>query len=201
MNNNDKLPKKIIEMREVWKPIPGLEKYHASSLGRIKSFVRKTAKILKPACNDKGYKTVCMNGKSISVHRAVAMAFGMILNSDEVNHIDGNKINNCVENLEKSNRLHNVRHAYSIGLVGPSNGQKNGNSKLSAAEAKQVIKAYHGNEKLTLIGKRFNITKASVCAIGSGVSWKELDNYRAKFKGITRKQKLAAYKKALEGEE
>lgn len=66
---------------------------------------------------DKGYLRVTIGGKSISVHRLVALAFlPNPMKHKEVNHIDGNKENNCLENLEWCSRSENMKHAYAIGL-------------------------------------------------------------------------------------
>ena len=103
---------------EIWKPVVGYEGlYEVSNLGRVKSLPRKKCKgnILKPHIN-KGYEYVhlCKNGKSYyaKVHRVVAEAFlQTIPNKNHVNHIDGNKTNNAVSNLEWCTATENLKHA------------------------------------------------------------------------------------------
>lgn len=109
---------------EVWKDIRGYEGiYQISNLGRIKSLHRdcRNGRILNPAKNNSGYLRVALsnNGKIRydSIHRLVAEAF--ISNPKklpEVNHIDGNKLNNSVENLEWVTKGENQIHAYKTGL-------------------------------------------------------------------------------------
>lgn len=117
-------------MKEIWRDIAGYEGlYQVSNYGRIKSLERlektvgavrqrrRRERILKET-NIYGYRNVCLanNGykRTVRVHRIVAKTF--IPNPDgklEVNHIDGNKANNRVDNLEwctrKENSLHSVK--------------------------------------------------------------------------------------------
>ena len=105
---------------EVWKDIDGYEGlYQVSNLGRVKSL--KNKKILKYSKNYKGYCQINLykNGKrkKYCIHRLVALGYvNNILNKEQVNHIDGNKENNCVYNLEWVTCSENNKHAYKIGL-------------------------------------------------------------------------------------
>lgn len=90
--------------------------YLVSDKGRVLSTWRKNQHILKPYIVGAGYKVVRLvdddgNEHQFYVHRLVAQAF--IANPDnlpEINHKDEDKTNNCVENLEWCDRLHNMRH-------------------------------------------------------------------------------------------
>lgn len=105
-------------MSEIWKWISGFEGlYKISNKGRVKSFHRKKkkGKILS-ANNKSGYKKINLskNGKcySIRIHRLVAEAFiPNPENKSQINHLDMNKSNNKVENLEWVTPAENVRHA------------------------------------------------------------------------------------------
>ena len=103
---------------EEWRDIKGYEgKYQVSNLGRVKS----RHKILKPN-NVKGYLYVYPSKNSkkeaLKVHRLVAEAFiDNPENKPEVNHIDGNKENNRVENLEWCTKSENMQHAIKTGLM------------------------------------------------------------------------------------
>lgn len=109
---------------EVWKDVLGYEEiYQISNLGRIKSLHRDRIeeKILNPAKNNRGYLRLGLSGNGKvrydSIHRLVAGAFiPNPKNLPEVNHIDGNKLNNGVENLEWVTKGQNQIHAYKTGL-------------------------------------------------------------------------------------
>lgn len=118
---------------EIWKDIQGFEGYYqVSSSGSVRSLDRydnrhhfRRGRILIPVINTDGYPTVHLhkNGKShsVTVHRLVAASF-LVLPDDsniyEVNHIDCNKRNNAVSNLEYVTHLRNVQHAIENGVHG-----------------------------------------------------------------------------------
>lgn len=106
-------------MQEVWKDVGGFEgEYQISSFGRLKHFSKNGWNILKNTNKKGDYFNVVLTGKSynksVRIHRLVAEAFiPNPENKPQVNHIDGNKQNNNVNNLEwvtaKENMLHSVR--------------------------------------------------------------------------------------------
>lgn len=100
---------------EVWVGIKDHPKYEASSFGRIRNV--KTGRILKQFINDKGYFVLSLDGKSQRVHRLIADSFYDGRHDWlDVNHIDGNKQNNHISNLEFCTRSENIRHAFNNGL-------------------------------------------------------------------------------------
>ena len=121
---------------EIWKPIyikNMKTNYEVSNHGRIKN---KKGKIIKFQLNKHGYLRVqlVINDKRYrrSVHRLVAKAFiENKLNKPEVNHKDGNKLNNNVYNLEWVTRSENMKHAYENNLHKIQSGEESSNSKYS----------------------------------------------------------------------
>lgn len=116
-------------MKEIWKDIKGYEGlYKISNLGKIKSLSRPRNKyqfieehILKTRLTHRGYELVSLSKdgklKSFYVHRLVAQTF--IENPEKkscVNHINGIKIDNQVNNLEWCSYSENMNHAYGTGL-------------------------------------------------------------------------------------
>lgn len=82
----------------------------------------RTGRVLKTSRNQKGYHQLVLsnNGSSRTkvIHRLVFEAFnGDIPKGYEINHIDGDKGNNCNDNLELITRIENMRHAVNIGLI------------------------------------------------------------------------------------
>jgi hypothetical protein len=103
-------------------PIPDFPKWYASTCGLIISTKRKEIKVLKGVSNRNGYRQVkqrqAAKYKMYSVHRLVALTFYDFDDIDyegrdrkEVNHIDGNRANNKVTNLEFCSRSENMMHA------------------------------------------------------------------------------------------
>ena len=110
-------------MKEEWKEIEGFDGYYVSNYGRI---LGKTGLILKNKLSNKGYAflTFYQNKTHYNryVHRLVAEAFlPNPYNKETVNHIDGNKLNNSINNLEWNSRKENTHHAIKTGLMAIQN--------------------------------------------------------------------------------
>lgn len=175
---------------EKWKTIDGYEGiYQVSNQGRVKSLSRKVPharhgfvsvkeKILKPDTNHDGYARVglCKEGLNSThkVHRLVATAF--LQKKDDgnvVNHIDGNKSNNSVKNLEWVTQSENVLHSYQNGLQKPLRGELNGNSKLTQELVNQIRSTYKfGEFGLKKTADMFGVSKRNVLDIIKYRIWK-----------------------------
>lgn len=113
----------IVRLGEEWKPIKGYEGlYEVSNMGRVKSLHHGKERILRTPDNLRGYKSVWLAKQTIRevkrVHRLVAEAFiPNPMNLPVVNHLDGDKHNNCISNLEWCTSRENTNHAIKTGLM------------------------------------------------------------------------------------
>lgn len=176
-------------IHEEWRPVVGHEgKFEVSNLGRVKALahevrhwcgrmIPKPERVLTPTKHTGGYRIVSLrNGtQKAYIHRLVMAAFARPApHRADVNHINGDKTDNRLCNLEYCNRLHNVRHAIATGLQNNA-GEGNGMSKYTA---EQIANAH----KLVQCGaSQLEAARASVVSLGmvqqvvSGKRWKHLN--------------------------
>lgn len=142
----------------------------------------KTKRILKPFKNKNGYCIVDIhyNGKSkyCQVHRLVAKTFiPNPLNLETVNHIDGNKSNNCVSNLEWMSRKDNVNHAWRTGLAKPRYGIDNPANKYSPEQIHKVCKLLEEQKlKYIEISKICNVNITVIYDIRIRDKWHDISS-------------------------
>ena len=109
-------------MEEEWRPVKGYEGlYEVSNMGRVKSLYYGKERIMRTPDNSTGYRNVELarqTPKRKLVHRLVAEAFiPNPMNLPVVNHLDGDKHNDCVFNLEWCTKKENTNHAIKTGLM------------------------------------------------------------------------------------
>jgi len=165
---------------EIWKDVIGFEGlYVVSNFGNIRS-VRWFSKgaYLKGNVTRDGYSQVllCKHGKPKMFYRHKIVAAAFIPNTNnypQINHIDGNKLNNLVENLEWCTRSMNQKHAIRTNLQPLAIGEKNGQSKLTADQVVK-IKTVFKNLKGNTVARMFGVTPATIYLIRSRQTWKHV---------------------------
>lgn len=181
---------------EIWKDVKDYEGlYQVSNLGNVKSLDRivetknrknylRKGKVQKKSVNSFGYETVGFTvdnkTKIYRVHRLVALSFiENPENKPQINHIDGNKTNNNVNNLEWCTSSENQIHSVSTGLSNPSypvlKGSKNGRSLLTEEQVVEIRNKYipykYSAKKLAL---EYNVSESCITHILNNTSWKNI---------------------------
>jgi hypothetical protein len=178
-------------MNEVWKFVgTENEDYSVSNLGRIRSnhrvVMRKNGvpntvreRILKPNLRRDGYYVFGVGGtrpqKSFTVHSAVIAAFvGPRPEGLEINHIDGDKTNNRLDNLEYCTRAENIQHAFATGLIKPVglSGEDNNQARLTELQVRDIWESTKSQRKTAAV---FGVSKSTVARIKNRQTWKHLD--------------------------
>jgi hypothetical protein len=135
--------------------------------------------LLSPHQNGTGYLQLLYHNhgkrKKHYVHRLVARAFiGEIPEGYCVNHIDGNKHNNSLSNLEIVTRKRNNDHAVQVGLRKRWRGDLHPQSKLNENKVKEIRRRADAGELFEIIANDFTISKATVYDLQKRRSWRWL---------------------------
>lgn len=177
---------------EEWKNIKNFEGlYQVSNFGRVKSLKRdvnykdgrirhQKEKTSTGFIRNTGYLYVNLNKNSKvikkNIHRLVAQAFiPNPENKPQVNHKDGNKTNNHVDNLEWNTAKENFNHALNTGLIKPLKGKKHNNSKITEKDVLKIRELSKTGLKHQEIGNQFGISRSVVCRICNYKSWTHVE--------------------------
>ena len=135
---------------------------------------KHTGHVLKPQPNGKGYLRVSISKHLCFVHRLVAEQY--IPNPDnlpQVNHIDGNKLNNCVENLEWVSNLDNRAHAVKNHLH--LCGEQTKMAKLTEKDVRYIRQ--HAHEKTQKQwGEIYNVSPSTISDVIHYRTWKHISD-------------------------
>lgn len=168
---------------EVWKDIPGFPGYQASTEGRVRNARRGC--VLTGTVTRNGYRQYNLRGargrRVAFGHRLVAAAFlgpSPPPPGNLVNHLDGNKLNNRVSNLEYTDARGNARHAAALGLLRPVRllGERNPGAKLTAEKVRAMREQRRQGVTLAALGERFGVTAQSAQRVVSRKDWKHIQD-------------------------
>lgn len=179
---------------EIWKEIPCYEGYYeASDEGSIRSVDRKIihsvkgmanrkGQMLSPKINKYGYCGVTLNKlgnrKDFNIHRLIALSFIPNLeNKPHVNHLDGNKANNNVSNLEWCTQSENIIHAYARKLMtSEARRGERSNFALLTDDDVVMIRKIHTKGFCTIkqLAQVFGIADETVRTIIKRINWKHV---------------------------
>jgi len=160
----------------MYKKIPNFENYSINENGVV---INNKGGIKYCRISNKGYFIVNLYsngvGKSLLIHRLVALAF---LDNPQkkpcVNHIDGDKLNNHVLNLEWVTKSENDKHAYKIGLrtANKSIGSSNANTKLTQLQIHEIRNATGITQ--TALSQKYGVSRAQIQRILKRENWNYL---------------------------
>jgi hypothetical protein len=174
--------------QEIWKDIKGYKgKYQVSSIGRVKSLQRISTfnnskglkkEIIIKTWNDEGYIRVKLSNNSVEktyrVHRLVANEFlENPFNKSQVNHKNGIKTDNSVENLEWVTNSENSIHAFKNNLRKSPLGSNHGNSKLNEQKVLEIRKIGR-SKSLKEISDIYCVDKSLISLILLNKAWKQV---------------------------
>lgn len=174
--------------------IPFAKNYDIDEHGNVFSF--HLNKIMR--CNTlvTGYKRigiVCDDGKKkrFLVHRLVALTYlPNPENKEEVNHKDGNKLNNHVSNLEWVTRHENMRHAFSTGL-NSNKGVMNGKCILTTDQVIEIYYKLQQGARNSDVAKEYGICRTTVFSIKKKRIWQEILDYLPDIKIKSKAERLS----------
>ena len=172
-------------------------KYYATEDGHIYSEHLK--RLISEFTDKDGYKKVRLsNGdgtrKVFSVHRLILETFCPNENSSnlQVNHIDGNKTNNCISNLEWVTCKQNIQHGYKMGLYHNIGDNNNADHKLCISQVLEIIDLLLAHEMtIQQIANKYQVSKFAIESKKYKKTWKHLTKNIDFYKGSTTSESVS----------
>lgn len=158
---------------EVWKPLNQYSNYEVSSFGNFKN--TKTGRILKATIDSNGYRRIQMGrGSRVELaHRLVLKTFSPENEKKCVNHKNGIRSDNRLDNLEWASHRENTLHSQIV--LKNQIGEKHGRSRFTEKDVLEIRSRRSAGEKLKSIALDFNTDKAVIHQLASRKSWRHLN--------------------------
>jgi hypothetical protein len=179
-------------MAEQWKDVPGhAGRLQVSSLGRVRSLsrtevrsgrnYRHQGRLLKPIAVGSGYLVVGINkSRHQYIHRLVLAAFVGPAEGREVNHKNGNKLDNRLTNLEYVTSSENKRHAWNAGLYQRQHptrarGERANTAKLTADQVRQIRRQAAAGKSQSELARQLGVTETNIRYIVTRATWRHIE--------------------------
>lgn len=180
----------MVIMKTIWKTVGDYEGiYEVSNTGEVRSLTREITrkngskqvykgKTIVQSKHNLGYRFVGLykNGtcKKHYVHRLVLAAFSGLDEGMQVNHIDGNKSNNNLSNLEQCTASDNIKHSFKNGMSVAKRGEEKKLSKLNDKLVIQMRQEYENGRTIYSIAKEYGLNYSTASMAIRRITWKHL---------------------------
>lgn len=166
--------------RDEWRAIPGWDGlYEISTAGHIRNVARRRGttpfKLMKPRMTKDGYAKIVLTRNSVHsgffIHRLVHITFiGEIPFGHEVDHLDGNKQNNSLGNIEAVTKQENMRRSFESGRKS-ARGEGHGRAAFTEAQVLQIKSRLSLGERQNAIACEYGVTPTAINCIATGRTW------------------------------
>lgn len=158
---------------EVWRAVPSARAYEVSDHGSVRR--ASNGRVRSLCVGRSGYMEVALHEKKRSVHRLVAEAFlPPDTQRSHVNHKDGNKTNNRLDNLEWATPSENGKHAYATGLKSRPYGEKSNRARLTGVAVLEIRRRASAGESPMDLATEMGVSPQCVTHVISGRRWPHL---------------------------
>src|SRR5688500_14205993 len=166
-----------------WRDVVGWLGYKVSDSGLVESWrckhgTRRRGRLMSPVMDTEGYLRVSLSDgvrrKTVKIHTMVLTAFrGPRPPGMQARHLDDDKRNNLLSNLQWGTHSENVSDAMLHGRI--RSGERHWRAKLKSQDVKEIRRALAGHEKHASLALRFGVTRSNISLIASRRAWRDVE--------------------------